>query len=207
MVLEHLQDIVRHAGHFAAMLGVHVGKQRVYQLRNIFFVVAQRRHVDVKNVQPVIEIAAQFALGHGLFGYFVCGSQYSNIDRRLYFAAQAAKLAVFQHAQELGLGCRGHLADLIQQERAFLGQLKAPGATLHGAGKCALLMPEDFAFDQRFRNGRAVDGYKWLVFTRAQIVNRARHHFFAGTALSRNQYGGRAGRHHLNQVKNLLHGA
>ena len=32
--------------------------------------ITQRGQVDVKNVQPIIKIAAQFALGYGVFGHF-----------------------------------------------------------------------------------------------------------------------------------------
>ena len=109
---------------------IHVSQQCVHQLRNVFFVVAQWRQVDVENVEPVIKIAAQFALGHRLFRNFVGGRQHPHVHRRFYLAAQAAQLAVFQHAQQLGLGGGGHLADFIQQQRAFFRQFKAAGAAL-----------------------------------------------------------------------------
>ena len=49
-------------------------------------------------------------------------------------------------------------------------------------------MAEDFAFDKRFRNRRAVDRDKGPRLARAQIVECACHQFLAGSALAGDEH-------------------
>ena len=46
---------------FAAMLCAHFRNQKLNQIRNVFLMLSQRRHVNVEDIQPVIKIAAQFS--------------------------------------------------------------------------------------------------------------------------------------------------
>ena len=48
-------------------------------------------------------------------------------------AADALELAVLDHAQELGLQLERQLADLVEEERAAVGELEAALALGHGA--------------------------------------------------------------------------
>ena len=187
------------------MLLVHLRQQRGHQLRQVLLVIAQRRHGNVEDVQPVVQVVAQMSLRHRLFRNLVGGRQHAHVHRGFHLAAQAPQLAVFQHAQQLGLGADGHFADFVQQQRAALGQFEAADAALQRAGECALLVAEDFAFDQRFRNGGAVDGDERLALARAELVDGARHQLLAGAAFAGDQHRGGAGRHHLDQVEDLLH--
>ena len=66
---------------------------------------------------------------------------------------QAADFVIFQHTQQLGLSLRGHFADFVQQQGAAVGEFEAADAAFGGAGERALLVAENFAFHQRFRDG------------------------------------------------------
>ena len=70
----------------------------------------------------------------------------STIDRLVL--AHAANLAAFQHAQQLGLHRLGQLADLVEEDRAAVGDFEQADAVLVGAGERALAMAEQLAFDQ-----------------------------------------------------------
>ncbi len=70
-------------------------------------------------------------------------------------------------AQQLRLQGQRHLADLVQKQRSPVGGLDPAHAALHRAGKCAARVAEQFGFEQRFRNRRAVDGDKRLAAARA----------------------------------------
>jgi hypothetical protein len=48
------------------------------------------------------------------------------------------------HSKQCNLSFRGKLADLIEKNRAFVGQLKTALTALHGAGKCHLLVAKQF---------------------------------------------------------------
>src|ERR1035438_7182076 len=66
-------------------------------------------------------------------------------------------------------------------------------------------MAEEFAFDQRFRQSRAVDGDKRALAPRTQTVKRAGHQFLPDAALASDQDTGLAWPGLLNQGENLLH--
>src|SRR5260370_29346683 len=99
------------------------------------------------------------------------------------------------------------MADLIEQQRALFGELEAARATFESSGKGSLLVTKDFAFNQSFRDGRAVDSNKRFALARAQVVDGARHHLFPCPALARDQDGCGTRRDHFYESKDLLHGA
>ena len=123
----------------------------------VFHMFAQGRHMDVEDVESIVEVGPQLALGNGLAGIAVGGRQHAHVHVLLGARAQPAQLALLENTQQLGLRAGGHLADLVQQQRAPGSQLEAAGPPLDRAGEGALLMAEDLALDQRFRNGGAVD--------------------------------------------------
>ena len=69
-------------------------------------------------------------------------------------AADRRHLALLQHAQQLGLQGEGHVADLVEEQRAAVGLAKLPGAVGDGAGEGAALVAEQLALEQRRRGGR-----------------------------------------------------
>src|SRR5258708_32559409 len=65
------------------------------------------------------------------------------------------------------------------------------------SGERAALVPEQFVFDQPFRNRRAVQRDKTLPAPAGQMENRARVDLLAGTALTEEQRGGISSRYAL----------
>ena len=59
VILKNIQHRLAHIGNIAIVLLVHIGEQALGQLADIFLVLAQRRHLNVKDVEPVIKILAQ----------------------------------------------------------------------------------------------------------------------------------------------------
>ena len=152
-----------------------------------------------------LEIAAELAAGHRLLRVLVRGGHDAHVDGRFGLAAQSAQLAVFEDPQQLGLGGHRHLADLVEQQRALLGELEATGATLDGAGEGALLVAEYFTFDQRFRDGGAVDRDEGLHSAGTEVVQRAGDKFLPGAALAGDQNRDIRGRDALDQLEDRLH--
>ncbi len=72
-------------------------------------------------------------------------------------AADAVDLALLDRAQQLGLQPRIHLADFVEQQRAAVGLLELADAPRDGAGEGALLVAEQFGFQQVLGDRRAVD--------------------------------------------------
>ena len=114
IIVEQVEHRFADRADLPGMLGAHLAKQQLNEVRNVFLVFAQRRHMDVEDIEAIVEIAAQLPAGHGFIGHFVGGGEDAHIHRRLDLASQAAQLVVFQHAQQLGLRRDRHLTDLVK---------------------------------------------------------------------------------------------
>ena len=66
-------------------------------------------------------------------------------------AAHPADLALLQHPQQLGLELERQVADLVQQQRALVGQLEEPRPVGGGAGEGALRVPEELGLQEVLR--------------------------------------------------------
>src|SRR5579871_2565200 len=102
--------------------------------------------MDVKHVQPEVKVLAQVTIGDRLLGILVGRSQHSDIHWGFYLASQPPDFPVFQHAQQLSLSLRRHLADLVEQERSAMCQFETTDAPFRRTRKRALLVPEYLAF-------------------------------------------------------------
>src|ERR1700730_5343983 len=110
-----------------------------------------------------------------------------NIDALGASTAQSLKFLLLQHSQELGLQFERYIADLIQKQRSLVRQFESSNPLGYGAGERTFLMAKQLAFEKAQRNGCAIHLYKRLTFARAQVVNCASDHLFAGTRLALNE--------------------
>ena len=205
VIAERVEHSFTHRGHMTAVLGAHFLKQGVHQIRNVLAVFAQDGHVDIENVQAIVEVISQFAARYRFFGDLIGGGEDANIDGSLDFASQPPQFAVFEDAQQFGLRSDGHFANFVEEKRAALGEFEASRPALKRARKRSFFVSKDFAFDQGFRNRRAIDGNKRLGTPRAKLVNGASDELFARPAGAGNKDRSSAGRDHLDQAEDLLH--
>ena len=113
---------------------------------------------------------------------------------------------LLEEAEKFDLQREGNFADFIQEKRAADGGFKASFALGVGAGEGAFFVPEQFAFQKRFRDGAAVDGDKRPLFAGAALVDGLRRHFLAGSALAQEKHGGVGRGHFADGVKDAAHG-
>ena len=115
---------------FNALANAHreLLNQKMGQQRNVAGPIAQRRHLDWKDVQTVIQILAKCPFMHGLVEISIRRCDNTNIDLDRHRAANPLKLSLLQHPQQLGLYVRGKLPDLIEEDCAAVSQLKATNA-------------------------------------------------------------------------------
>src|SRR3984893_1477956 len=78
----------------------------------------------------------------------------------------------------------GYIADLIQKQRSLVRQFESSNPLGYGACERTFLMAKQLAFEKAQRNGCAVHLYKRLILARAQVVNCASDHLFAGARLA-----------------------
>ena len=124
---------------------------------------AERRELDREDVEPVVEVLAERLLADGLEQVAVGGGDDADVDLDRRRAADPLELALLEDAEQLGLGLRGQLADLVEEERAAVGQLEPAAAPGDRAGEGALLVAEQLALDEPRGQGGAVDLDQRLV--------------------------------------------
>ena len=150
--------------------------------------IAQRRHIELHDLESEEEVAAERARAHGLLERPVGRGDDAHVglDRRV--AADALERMAFQHAEELRLRRERHLADLVEEDRPLVGRLELADHPLGRAGERALLVAEEFAFQERLGECRAVDADERSVAARAGRVDRPGDEFLADAALAANEH-------------------
>ena len=96
--------------------------------------------MDRDGVQPIIKVFAETPTLDGYGQIDIGGGHDSDIGFHHLVAAHANELAVFEHAQKAGLGGKGQLADLVQKQGAFVGNLKIALALVYRTRERAFLM-------------------------------------------------------------------
>src|SRR4029453_6207971 len=104
--------------------------------------VAERRNLDLDDVDPEEEILAKSAAAHVFPDVPVRGSDETSIERPRLSGTQPADDALLQRAQELCLKHRVHLAELVEEEAAAVRRLEEAFVRALGAGESALLVAE-----------------------------------------------------------------
>ena len=74
--------------------------------------------------------------------------------RMRLLAAHPLEGLLLQDAQHLGLGLEAHVADLVEEERAAVGQLELAAPPRDRAGEGAALVAEQLGLDQLLRDRR-----------------------------------------------------
>ena len=110
-------------------------------------------------------------------------------------------------AQQLDLGREIEVADLVQEQRAPLGQLEASLLARLRACKRALFVAEQLRFDQSLGQRGAADLDKGLLGPRRVVVNGVGDQLLPGARLSPDQHGGVGPGHLGDLLVDLPHAA
>jgi hypothetical protein len=109
------------------------------------------------------------------------------------------------HPQDFRLKRRGHVADFVQEKRAFLALLEFADAPPRGARERTGLVSEEFAFQKLFRDRRTVDGQKRFVCPCAMRIQGACDKFLSRAALPNDQDIDGLRRNPSDRLAHLLH--
>jgi hypothetical protein len=155
---------------------------------NVVAPVAQRRYDHAQHVEPVVEVAAEGVVFHGLGQILVGGGDDAHVDALGLLAAQARDLAFLEQAQQADLGFQGHFPDFVEENGTTVGQLEfARAAFLEGAGKGAGHIAEQFALDQGPGQGAAVDHHEGAFAPGTAVVDGLGEKFLARAGLAENE--------------------
>ena len=184
-----------------ALLAEVVGQQR-----EVLEPLPQRRQLHRHDRQPVVEVLAEAPLLHPLLQLAVGGGDDAHVHRPLLVGADRDHGAVLEHPQQLGLGRQRHVADLVQEQGAAVGELELALLGGVGAGEGALDVAEELGLDQGLRQGGAIDGDEAPPRAFREPVQGARHQLLAGAGLAQDQHRGVGRRGLPHQLEDLGHG-
>src|SRR4051812_37035385 len=95
------------------------------------------------DVQPEIEVVSKFSFSHKLLEILVCRRDQANISAKSLVSPHPFEGALFaDHPQQLYLGARVDLADLVEKNGAAVRLFEAPNPAFVRAGEGAAFMPE-----------------------------------------------------------------
>jgi hypothetical protein len=184
-------------------------QERARQHRDVLAPLAQRRQAQADHVQPVEQVLAEAAGAHALLEVLVRRRDHAHVALQGLVATDAVELAVRQHAQQPRLQVEGHVADLVEKQRAAVGLLEAAAAHGLRAGEGAALVAEEFALEQVLRDRRGVDRDEGAlaaeIAARAVAVQRARDQLLAGAALAGDHHRHRALAQAADRAEHVLH--
>ena len=165
---------------------------------------AQRRHRNRNHVQTVVQILLEPAVGDELAQVAVGGGNHADVDLNRALGSEWLELAFLENAQQLRLHRRGDDADLVEQDRAAVGERKPALLVGHGAGERAAHVAEELGFDQRLGQRRTVHPHERHLALCAPVVNGARDEFLAGAGLAGDEHGTARLRHEARRADHLL---
>ena len=109
---------------------------------------------------------------------------HAHVDRDGVGGADRPDVVFLEHAQQLDLQAHGHVADLVEQQRAAIGGLEQALVIAYCAGERSFDVAEQLRLEQVFGHRAAVDGDERLGAARAGVVDGARQQFLAGAAFA-----------------------
>ena len=127
------------------------------QREQILQPLTQRGDGNGKHIQAVIEILAERALAQHLVQISVRCRYDPNIHRNGSRAAHTLDHMVLKGPQEPHLRLKGKLPELVEKQRAAVGQLKFAPHSAMRPGEGPFLVPEQRAVHERLRDGPAID--------------------------------------------------
>src|SRR5438874_8606173 len=157
-------------GHRLAVGFGVLAQEMVCDIRDVLAMVVQRGSVNAHDVDAVIEVLAEGALGCHFAEVAMRGKDKTGAQRNKFGAAEPAELALLQDAEKLDLRAETEVADFIQEQGALARLLEIAYAGADGSGECAFLVAEELGFDEGFRDGSAGDGDEGLIRALAEIM-------------------------------------
>src|SRR5262245_4848888 len=140
-----------------AVLRVESGEEQLDEARDLLAPLAQRRNLELHDVEPVVEVFTELTERHLALQVSIGGRDHARVDLDHRVAAHAGEAEILEHVQELGLQRQRQLCYLVQIDRAPLGVLELAGLPAMRSSEGALLVAEALGLEQAMRDRGAVD--------------------------------------------------
>ena len=124
------------------MLGVEPPQEFIGERDEVALALAQRRQEDRHDADAVVEIGAKLAALDRVLKVLVGRADEAHVDLDRPHAADPFEFAFLQNAQQLDLEARRNVADLVEKQRAAVGEFEPALAQRLGAREGAAFMTE-----------------------------------------------------------------
>src|SRR6266849_8206501 len=151
------------------------------------------------------QVGTESVFANGFLQILICSGQKADVELDGPCAADANEFALLKDAQQLGLQGQREFADFVEENAATFGDFQQPFLLADRAGERPFLVPEQLAFEKRFRQCRAIQRHERLIFALAIFVNGARGKLFSRAAFAVDQNRGIAGSDLLDELVDLAH--
>ncbi len=163
------------------------------QERDVFGALAERGDLDGKNIQAVVEVTAEGALGDALRKIHVGGGDDADVHALRAIAAEPLEFLLLKHAKKFRLKFEGKVADFVEEERAAVGEFEAADFLADGAGERSALVAEELGFEKTARNCGAINFDEGATAARTEIMDGAGEELFAGAGFAEEKDGSAGG--------------
>ncbi|MEY3459797.1 MAG: hypothetical protein RL215_2954, partial [Planctomycetota bacterium] len=143
--------------------------------------------MDFGDLQAEVDILSEESIADGLFEVAIGGGDDADIGLQGFATADAFEGVTFEDAEETCLNGGAHFTNFIKKQGSAIGLFEAAWPSFHCAGECAFFVSEEFAFEQAFAEGGAVDANEGAIASSAAIVNLPGDEFLAATAFAADQ--------------------
>ena len=168
----------------------------------------QGRNVNGQHGDAIIKVRSKALVGQALGQILRGGGNDAHIHLFDRIGAQRFNFPFLQRPQQLGLKGGGHVADLVEKQRAAMGQFELALARLAiGSGECPGRHAEELGFQQGLGNSRHIDRHEWTLGPVGLLMHGMRQQFLAGTCFPFDQHGTIAQRKAAHHRLELAHRA
>src|SRR5436190_19358044 len=166
---------------------------------------AQRRQEEGDHPHTVAQVLAEATFrdlaGEGLVGR----RDHPHVHRDRARGAHGHEVLLLHHAQELSLQLEGDLRHLVEEERAPVREREETVPVAHGPGEGAAHVAEELRFEQRRREGGAVDRLERRLLARALGMNGSGNELLARPGLPAEEHRAAGARDAPERAEQLLH--
>ena len=149
---------------------------------------AQRRHLHVDAVEPVVEVQPEPAVLDQPRQRPVGRDDDARVDPARAEAADPLDREILNRAQQLRLRGRRQIRHLVEEQRAVVRVLELAAPAAHAGGR-PLLDPEQLRLEQRLDDGGAVDRDERPLPAPTELVDLPRDELLARSRFALDEYG------------------
>ena len=150
--------------------------------------IAKRWQVDDDGVEAIQEVFAEAARRDFFLQVRVGSRQYAGVHVAQPRRSDALHFTRLQHPQQLRLQAHGHVGDLVEKQRAFVGHLEASDAVDARVGEGALDVAEQLALRDAFGEPTRIHRDERLAAPIRERMKPGRDHFLPGAVFAGDEH-------------------